>query len=194
MIPSLIRPAEFRDLSQLYLLLRAKAEFDGALSAMTASQQELGRAIFCEKPGCEFAVAELDRKLLGFVSFYPVFSTYAARPGLWMDDLFVDAEVRSRGIGLSLLKYVASVAVARDCCKLEWSLQVSNFRGTAFYQREGAVIREQNRFAKLDRQVVCGRRTTTLWSAAVNDEVHICGVGVQRALLRRQSVGLTDDS
>ena len=149
-----IRPAEPRDLSQLYLLLRAKAAFDDVLAAMTASEDELGRAIFCENPGCTFAVAELGDRLVGFVSFYQVFSTYAAKPGLWMDDLFVDAESRGQRIGLSLLKYVACVAAARDCCKLEWSLQVSNIRGIAFYRREGAVIRERNRFAKLDRSAI----------------------------------------
>lgn len=149
-----IRLAEPRDLPLLYLLLRAKAIFDGALAALTATEEEFGQAIFCEHPGCAFAVAELGGKLVGFASYYPVFSTYAAKPGLWMDDLFVDAEARSCGIGLALLKYVALEAARKGCCKLEWSLQVSNVRGIAFYKREGAVVREANRFAKLDEGAI----------------------------------------
>jgi GNAT superfamily N-acetyltransferase len=149
-----IRIAEPKDLPHLYPLLRAKAAFDGALAALTASEEEFGRAIFCEHPGCTFAVAEREGKLVGFASYYPVFSTYAAKPGLWMDDLFVDVEARNCGIGLALLKYVALEAARKGCCKLEWSLQISNARGIAFYKREGAVVREANRFARLDEGAI----------------------------------------
>ena len=147
-----IRNAQANDLSALYRLLKAKAAFDGALSALTASESDLGRVLFSDDPKCEFVVADLDGVLVGFAAFYPVFSTYAAKPGLWMDDLFVDEKFRSRGIGLSLLKCLAAKASLRGCCKLEWSLQTSNVRGIAFYEREGAVVRENNRFAKFDEQ------------------------------------------
>ena len=145
-----VRRAGREDLTSLYVLLQAKAAFDGAVDALTASEQELGDAVFCDAPPCEFFVAELDDRLVGFAAFYPVFSTFAAKPGLWMDDLFVDAMERGRGIGRRLLVALAEEALRRDCCKLEWSLQKSNARGIAFYEREGAVVREQNRFAKLD--------------------------------------------
>jgi GNAT superfamily N-acetyltransferase len=79
-----------------------------------------------------------------------VFSTYKAGPGLWMDDLFADSSSRNRGIGRDLLKSIAAEAARRDCCKLEWSLHKSNSRGIAFYEREGAVIREGSRLSKLD--------------------------------------------
>jgi GNAT superfamily N-acetyltransferase len=145
-----IRKAIPTDLPQLYVLLQGKAEFDGAAAALTASECELRAALFCESPKCEFVVADQDGVLIGFAAYYPVFSTYKARPGLWMDDLFVDSQHRNRGIGLDLLKSVAAEAARRACCKLEWSLQKSNSRGIAFYKREGAVIREESRFAKLD--------------------------------------------
>ncbi|MGC3981893.1 MAG: GNAT family N-acetyltransferase [Steroidobacteraceae bacterium] len=145
-----IRKASPTDLAQLYILLRDKAEFDGMLAALTASEAELGAILSSHSPGCEFAVADMDGVLVGFVSYYSVFSTYAARPGLWMDDLFVDERFRGRGIGKELLKFVAAEAARRNCCKLEWSLLTSNSRGIAFYEREGAVVRENNRFAKLD--------------------------------------------
>ena len=146
----MIRDAKPSDLPQLYRLLRAKAEFDNALSVMTASESDLGAAIFCDAPRCDFAVAQLNESLVGFAAHYPVFSTFSCRPGLWMDDLFVDEAFRSRGIGRELLKFLAAEATRRGCCKFEWSLQTSNVRGIAFYEREGAVIRENNRFAKLD--------------------------------------------
>jgi len=145
-----VRKAFPTDLSPLYVLLKAKAEFDGAAHALTASETELGAALFCDVPQCEVVVASTDSKLVGFASYYQVFSTYKARPGLWMDDLFVDSQYRGRGIGLALLKFLAGEAVRKNCCKLEWSLHKSNARGIAFYEREGAIVREQNRFAKLD--------------------------------------------
>ena len=150
MVDVVIRSAEPNDLSGIYRLVQAKAEFDGASEALTASESDLGRAIFQESPPCEFVVAEADRVLVGFAAFYPVFSTYAARPGLWMDDLFVDEKFRSRGIGRQLLVSLAGEASQRGCCKLEWSLQKRNAKGIAFYEREEAVVREENRFAKLD--------------------------------------------
>jgi GNAT superfamily N-acetyltransferase len=149
-----IRNAQVGDLSALYRLLKAKAAFDGALPALTASESDLGKVLFSDNPKCEFVVADLDGMLVGFAAFYAVFSTYAAKPGLWMDDLFVDEKFRSRGIGLRLLKRLALEASQRGCCKLEWSLQASNLRGIAFYEREGAVVRENNRFAKLDEQKI----------------------------------------
>ena len=149
-----IRRAEAGDLPALYALLQAKAHFDGAAHALTASEAEFGAAIFRETPPCEFFVAESRAEakgtLVGFAAFYPVFSTFAAKPGLWMDDLFVEERLRSRGIGRLLLAALAEEASRRGCCKLEWSLQKSNARGIAFYEREGAVVREENRFAKLD--------------------------------------------
>jgi len=145
-----IRRARPADLADLYGLLQAKAEFDGAVAALTASASDLGEALFCDAPKCEFVVAEQGRKLVGFAAFYPIFSTYAARPGLWMDDLFVAEGLRSGGIGRELLRFLAAEASRRNCCKLEWSLQKSNARGIAFYEREGAVVREENRFARLD--------------------------------------------
>ncbi|HEX2583690.1 MAG TPA: GNAT family N-acetyltransferase [Steroidobacteraceae bacterium] len=154
MNPITLRSAEPADIHQLYALLEAKAEFDGASGTLTATELELGRAIFCESPKCHFVVAVDGRTLVGFASYYPIFSTYSARPGLWMDDLFVLAECRGQGIGRSILKFVAGEAAKRHCCKLEWSLHKSNARGIAFYEREGAVVREQNRFAKLNESAI----------------------------------------
>jgi len=150
---TLRRPAR-ADIPQLYDLLKAKAEFDGALAALTATEEELGQALFCDFPKCEFVVAFQDDALVGFASYYPIFSTYSARPGLWMDDLFVLAERRGHGIGRSILKFVAREAARRGCCKLEWSLHTSNTRGITFYEREGAVVRELNRFAELDEVAI----------------------------------------
>ena len=149
-----IREAVPGDLPALYRLLQGKARFDGAEHALTATEAELGDAVFREDPPCRFLVAERDRVLVGFAAWYPVFSTFAAQPGLWMDDLFVESAHRGSGIGRELLKALAAEARRRGCCKLEWSLQVSNARGIAFYEREGAVVREENRFAKLDAAAI----------------------------------------
>jgi len=147
-----IRIATQADLSELYRLLQAKASFDGESDALTASESELGAAAFSAAPPVEFLLAELSGRPVGFAAYYPVFSTFAARPGLWMDDLFVEEDQRGHGLGLQLLKVLAAEASRRGCCKLEWSVQTSNRRGIAFYEREGAVVREENRFAKLDEK------------------------------------------
>jgi GNAT superfamily N-acetyltransferase len=150
MVPPEIRKAKPSDLAELFALLREKAKFDGALAALTATQIELGAEIFCESPKFEVVVAEKVGKIVGLATYYSLFSTYSARPEILMDDLFGIETEQGKGIGWKILKFVSAEAVSRKACELEWSLQSSNNRGIAFYMREGAVIREINRFAKLD--------------------------------------------
>lgn len=149
-----VRRGEASDLSQLMELLRGKAEFDGGLHLLRATRAELEEAFFGTPPRCEVLVADDAGELLGFATFFPTFSTYLARPGLWLDDLFVKADRRSRGIGGMLVRELSRIADRRACARIEWSVATGNRRGIAFYEGFGARLREDGRLARLDAEAI----------------------------------------
>ncbi len=148
--PVTIRAAEAADFPQLLELLRGKARFDGGAHLLRAEPAQLQEAFFGGSPMCEVLVAEHEAELVGFATHHPTFSTYLARPGIWLDDLFVRHEHRSRGIGLLLIRELSRIASERGCARIEWSVATSNVRGIAFYERIGARLREDGRLARLD--------------------------------------------
>ncbi|HSQ14496.1 MAG TPA: GNAT family N-acetyltransferase, partial [Candidatus Deferrimicrobium sp.] len=75
----------------------------------------------------------------GFVLFFHNFSTFVGRPGIYIEDLFVEETYRRRGFGRALLAHVAKLAVARDCGRLEWSVLDWNEPAVNFYQKLGAM-------------------------------------------------------
>lgn len=147
-----IRAAAAQDLDRILSLLRGKAAFDGGEDLITASDAEIEAALFGDQARCEVLVAESHGQVVGFASFFSTFSTFHAADCLWLDDLFVDPDQRSRGIGRELLVAVADQALARGCARLEWLVATTNERGLAFYRRCGASVLESSRVVRLDRQ------------------------------------------
>ena len=91
-------------------------------------------------------------QLVGLATYYPTFSTFLARPGLWLDDLFVDEEYRSRGVGMALMARLARIAEGRGCGRIEWTAAADNERGIAFYERCRASVRHGTRYIRLPRE------------------------------------------
>jgi GNAT superfamily N-acetyltransferase len=151
--PTCIRAAERKDLSRLFELLQSKAQFDGSLDLLVATEEAIAAAVFDDAPKCEVLVADSSGELVGFAVFYPTFSTYHARPGIWMDDLFVESESRGKGVGRLLLQGLSRIAVDRGCARIEWTVTTSNVRGISFYEREGARLLESQRVARMDQDV-----------------------------------------
>ena len=83
-------------------------------------------------------IAELDGEALGYALFFPTFSTFLGRPGLWLEDVFVRPARRGAGVGRALLAHVAGLAVARGCGRMEWSALDWNEPALAFYRGLGA--------------------------------------------------------
>jgi GNAT superfamily N-acetyltransferase len=146
----LIRPIAPPDLPAFLALLRAKAEFDGHPESLLATVDTLQAALFADQPRAHALVAELDGRLVGMVTYYAIFSSFIARPGLWMDDLFVDAGHRGRGIGEQLVHALCREAQANGCARLDWLVSAANQRGQKFYTRIGATIFDKGRLVRLD--------------------------------------------
>lgn len=137
---AILRPAAPADVSVLFELIRALAEYEKLSHAVTGSAAELEQHLFGDRPYAEAIVAECDGKAVGFALFLHNYSTFLTKPGIYLEDLFVLPEYRRRGIGKAMLSYLAELAVDRGCGRLEWSVLDWNSPAIAFYQSLGASI------------------------------------------------------
>ncbi len=97
-------------------------------------------ALFGAKPSCECVVAFENNKPIGFALFFTTFSTFLCKPGLYLEDLFVIPAARGGGHGKALLKYLAALAVTRNCGRFEWRVLDWNTPSIEFYKSLGATI------------------------------------------------------
>lgn len=149
-----VRDAVREDIPLILTFIGKKAEFDGAADAVEATEGALMRAIFADPPLAHVLLAEAGGRAVGFASYYFTFSTFLARPGVWLDDLFVDPEMRSKGVGRVMLEHLAVLARRRGCGRVEWTAAVADERALAFYRRSGASVRERSRLCRLDAPAI----------------------------------------
>ena len=135
---SSIRFAERSDVPVIAELIRALARFEKLEHEVTMTEERLEKSLFGPRPYAETLLAEEDEDAIGFALFFHNFSTFLAKPGIYLEDLFVVPEQRGRGIGRALLERLAQIAVERDCGRLEWAVLDWNRDAIAFYERLGA--------------------------------------------------------
>ena len=85
----IIRDVEEKDLSGILSLIRAKAEFDGCLNSLRSKESEVHDAFLSPEPKAKAIVAEVKGKVIGIATYYNIYSTFIAKPGIWLDDLYV---------------------------------------------------------------------------------------------------------
>ena len=144
-----IRPATTADIGALAAMIRALADYEKLAHLCVSSEQDLQRALFGPAPAAEVLIATRDRVPVGFALFFHTFSTFLARRGLWLEDLFVYPEHRGAGIGSGLLQAVAAIAQARDCGRFEWAVLDWNTPAIGFYERLGATLMPDWRIARV---------------------------------------------
>ncbi len=134
-----IRPATPSDVPLVRELIEGLAAYEKLRDACRATDALLQTALFGERPFAEVFIAEVDGSAAGFALFFPSFSTFLARPGIYLEDLFVLPAYRGHGVGKALLQRLAALAVERDCGRLEWSVLDWNRDAIGFYERLGAL-------------------------------------------------------
>ncbi len=133
-----IRPAVPADLPLVNALIRELAEYEQLLHDVRFEEDSLGPYLFGPKPMAEVLIGEVDGLACGFALFFHNFSTFAGRPGIYLEDLFVRAPARGAGLGKALLAEIARLATMRGCVRLEWAVLDWNAPSIAFYQKLGA--------------------------------------------------------
>jgi GNAT superfamily N-acetyltransferase len=138
-----IRPAVEADVPLVRAFIEALAEYERLRHACVATDDALRETLFGPAPVAEVVIAELDEGSApvpaGFALFFRSYSTFLARPGLYLEDLFVQPEYRGRGVGKALLIHLAGIAVQRGYGRFEWSVLDWNAPAIGFYRKLGAV-------------------------------------------------------
>jgi hypothetical protein len=138
--PFHIRPARPTDGPAIIRLVNGLASFEKLPGPDAEAARRLVAAAFSETPPFAVLVAEVDGTVQGYALFFYGYSTFRAAPTLWLEDLFVDPEVRGRGIGRALMRELARTAVAHGCARFEWSVLDWNENAQRFYQSVGATV------------------------------------------------------
>ena len=143
-----VRTATLDDVSLVFSFIQKKSEFDrkmGAFSGMLGvSEDKIRKTLFGEIPFSYVLFAEFSGNEVGFALFGFRYSSFAGQPSIWLDDLYVDVEMRSRGAGTALMAKLAQLAQENECTHIAWNADARNLRGLRFYGRLGAEITEQN--------------------------------------------------
>ena len=135
-----IRQAIADDVIPIFNLIQALAEYEQLSHQFAGTVQDLKEHLFGDRVYAEAILAEWDNKIAGFALFFPNYSTFLTKPGLYLEDLFVLPEYRRRGIGTAMLSYLGKLAGERGAGRLEWSVLDWNESAIAFYQRMGANV------------------------------------------------------
>jgi GNAT superfamily N-acetyltransferase len=143
-----IRAATLTDVSLIFSFLKKKADFDRTIGSFSGelrvSEAKIRKTIFGAMPFSHVVFATLASREIGFALYGFRYSSFMGQPSIWLDDLYVDEELRGNGAGAALMSHLAQIAKANECSHLAWNADTRNPRGLKFYDRLGAKITEQN--------------------------------------------------
>jgi GNAT superfamily N-acetyltransferase len=163
-----IEPARREDCGVLMQLVRALAEYEKLAHRVTGTEAQLAQELFGERPVIEAVLGWEAARPVGFALYFHNYSTFLARRGLYLEDLFVVPEARGRGYGKALIAHCAQVAVARGCGRFEWTVLDWNRPAIEFYQALGAELLPDWRICRLT-----GAALAQLGSAAPKRSVNL---------------------
>lgn len=134
----MIRRAAPSDVADIHRLIRALAEYERSLDSVTGTEEELRQSLFGAQPAVFAHVAEHEGRVVGFALWFLNYSTWTGRHGIYLEDLYVDTELRGHGYGKALLTELARLCVERGYQRLEWVVLDWNAPSIKFYQSLGA--------------------------------------------------------
>jgi len=126
------------DAPQILVFIKALAEYERLADAVVATEDGLRETLFGERRYAECVIARWKGEPAGFALFFHNYSTFLGRPGVYLEDLFVNPAFRGLGIGKALLQHLAKLALERNCGRLEWSVLDWNESAIGFYKSLGA--------------------------------------------------------
>ncbi len=144
-----LRAAEPRDVPAIVGLIRELADFEKLTHLLEVTPEGLHPQLFGARPAAEALVAERDGQLIGFALFFTNFSTFLGKPGLYLEDLYVQPAHRGAGVGRALLMQLAGLARERGCGRFEWSVLDWNADAIRFYERLGATLLPEWRLCRV---------------------------------------------
>src|SRR5712691_12438953 len=134
-----IRVATEADVPLILRFIKDLAEYEKLSDRVVATEELLRDTLFGHPRFAEVLIGEAEGKPVGFALFFHNYSTFLGRPGIYLEDLFVNPEARGRGYGKALLARLAAIAKSRNCGRLEWAVLNWNKPSIDFYESLGAV-------------------------------------------------------
>jgi GNAT superfamily N-acetyltransferase len=134
-----IDPATEEDVPLILRLIEELAAYERLRDRVVADEAAVRSSLFGPSPSAEVVIARIGDEAVGFAVWFHTCSTFLARRGLYLEDLFVAPEWRGRGVGRALMVHLAQTAVARECGRMEWSVLNWNDTAIRFYRHLGAV-------------------------------------------------------
>jgi GNAT superfamily N-acetyltransferase len=144
-----IEPATEDHVPLILHLVKKLAEYERLSHEVVATEEDFRKALFGTTRVAEALLAFLGNEPVGFALYFSTFSTFVGRPGIYLEDIFVEPEHRGQGIGAALLTRIARIACDRNCGRLEWSVLTWNEPSIGFYERLGARRMEEWRVFRL---------------------------------------------
>jgi GNAT superfamily N-acetyltransferase len=142
-----VRIANPNDIPVIYTFIRKKSEFDryvGAYSGtIQTSESKIRQTISGTHPFAYVLLAENSQGIIGFALYGFRYSSFIGQPSIWLDDLYIEEQMRSKGAGALLMLRLQQIAQENNCTHIAWTADARNTRGIKFYQRLGAKIVEQ---------------------------------------------------
>lgn len=149
----IIKPDK-NDISVILSLIKAKAEFDGCADMLRLKEGDIEDAFFSAIPKAFALLAVIADEIVGIATYYSIYSTFIAKPGIWLDDLFVYPKFRKMGVGQALLLELCFIARETGCGRIDWIVARDNEIGKDFYRSYSARIFEEVRHARLDEDAI----------------------------------------
>ncbi len=133
-----IRFATAADCEIILNFIKGIAEYEKLSHLVEATTEKISTHLFGPKAVAECLLAFEDNTPVGFALFFHNYSTFVSKPGIYLEDLFVDPNFRGKGYGKALLETLIQLAKGRDCGRIEWSVLDWNTSAISFYESMGA--------------------------------------------------------
>jgi GNAT superfamily N-acetyltransferase len=134
-----IVPAERKDIPLILTFVRKLAEYERLLDTVVADEDTLRNSLFGAHPAAEVILAYVENEPAGFAVYFQTFSTFIGRPGIYLEDLFIEPAYRNKGVGKAVLEYLAGLTQERGCARLSWAVLDWNQPAIEFYRKLGAL-------------------------------------------------------
>ena len=130
-----IRPGTVADAPLILSLIKELAAYERLAHEVVATEDDIRRSLFGDRPVAETLIGEHDGVAVGFALFFYSFSTFLGKPGIYLEDLYVQPEHRGKGFGRRMLAHIAALAKERNCGRFEWSVLNWNTPAIRTYEK-----------------------------------------------------------
>lgn len=145
----IIRESRPEDISSIIKLIKELAEYEKLLDQVKITEKDLHQVLFDDKTFVKVLVAEFNNQIIGYALFFHNFSTFTGKPGIYLEDLYIKPEYRSKGFGKALLEKIISIAKEKGCGRVEWAVLDWNKSAIEFYKLRGAIPQEDWKIFRL---------------------------------------------